>query len=196
MKRWAGVAMSPQLTITPRDDHQVFKDDRKIGAAAIRRDQAHLLVQRVRPQHFARLAVVAFEQAAGAEGINIACLRIADDARPADARIGHVARPDVVPRLPDVFAGRGVDADDPFAFGGRAGVGPQNRVELAVHHDRRAAAAEIVALPRQIAAAAPVGIDRVGQPRLAADAVVFRPPPIRPIERIVLWLSRQPRRRK
>src|SRR5262249_40386070 len=63
--------------VTPAHEHraeddEIFVDDRVIGAAAVRRNETHLLVQRDRPKHLTRFAVVTLEQAAGPEGIDVA----------------------------------------------------------------------------------------------------------------------------
>src|SRR5262245_5756676 len=93
-------------------------------------------------------------------------------------------------RLPNVLAGGRVDADDPLPLGRLAWIGPQDRVELAAHDNRRAAATQIVTLPEQVAAVTgawlAARVNRVGQTRFARDAVAFRAAPVRPIQGIHL----------
>src|SRR5207247_2329523 len=151
---------------------------RRVGAAAVRAEAAEFLAQRARPEGFARLAVETLKIVADAHRIDIARRRITRDARPADPLLGHIGEVDVELVLPDDLARRGIGADHFFAFAGGARLARGQRVELAVHHDRRRAGGQLRPLPEQVLA---VGVPTVDQAGLAGNAVLFWTSPGGPI---------------
>ena len=74
---------------------------------------------------------------------------------------------------------------DLLAFARRAGIGADDRVELAAHHDRRGDAAQLGVLPQHVALGAPASGSQLSiEARLARDAVLLRAAPIGPVERV------------
>ena len=131
---------------------------------------------------FPGLAVEALQQRVAAVSIHVAGRRIADGAGPADALGRHVGQIHIVRLPPDDFARVGVEAENFFLLVARAGLEAIDRVNFAAHHDGRRDAAGLVVLPEHVLAR--VRIPVVDQASFAGDAVLFRPAPHRPIQRI------------
>ena len=153
--------------------------------------ETELLGQRSLPDDLAGVAVDARRnRQLLTVGVNAARGRIADGTGPAASLGGDVGEKHVVRFSPDDLAGRGVEAKELFLFVARARLVANDRVELAAHHDRRAATAGIFNHPEDVAFLFFLGggIPGVDQTGLARNAVLFRATPIRPIERIGLKL--------
>ena len=143
------------------DNDEILEDQRHIGPPAVRADHPVFFAHRVRPEGLSGLPVEALKVIAKPQGIDVPGSGIAGDARPAiDALVGGgIGQKDVEHVLPDWLAGGGVDAHDLFAFARRFGVMPAQTIELAAHHDGRAARPELGSFPDQIFAVGRPGAD-------------------------------------
>ncbi len=167
------------------DDQAVFIDQRGLRAPTVALHEAELLDEGVRPDDLAGPAVEAVEPTAHPLVVDVAGLRIAGHASPANPIPRHRRVIDVEAVLPELLAGFGVEAGDEL-LPLDALAGATTRADAAVEHHGGRASDEVLP-PEQVLA-----VDRPArnEPGLRGGAVSRRTAPIRP----VLGCRRQARR--
>ena len=165
----------------PADDHQVFKDQRHVGPAAIGVNHPVFFTHRVLPQGFPRVTIDSLEDSAHPQREDVARLNVASHARPAHPLGGHVGQEDVVGVLPQHLPGRRVETDNFLPLAVRVGKTPRQQVDLPIHDDGGRPGADLGVPPQQVFA---LGRPAGDQSLLAGDSIHLGTPPMGPVEGI------------
>ena len=175
MRRQGGLGPSG---VHATDDHQIFKDHRKVRSATVGAQHAVFFQQRSLPHDLAGLSIQTLKQATDAQLINLIGFGIGNRAGPTDAFGRRIAQENIVNIFPNQLTRLRIKANSLFTFFGRFGERTTNRVHPAVHRNGRRTSGKLLFAPQQVVS---LGRPIIWQVRLVCMAVHGRTTPVCPI---------------